>query len=138
KPPGTTTRFFPSTKPLSRNSSKNASTTPCLDEGSRKPSRYVRPLSCARAAHGHAAEQGNELPPSHAWRPPASTARSVYRTLSLLRRARQVLGADLNCSEFKAAGRGLMSALGQNRTSGSHLGHVRFTPETGLRGQTSA
>src|SRR5262249_18268480 len=50
-----TTRFFPSTKPLSRNSSKNASTTPCLDEGSRKPSRYVRPLSCARAASGHAA-----------------------------------------------------------------------------------
>jgi len=46
---------------------------------------------------------------------------SVYRTVSLLRIARQVLGV----------GRGLMSALGQNRTLGGRLGDVRFTPESG-------
>src|SRR5262249_24115090 len=80
---------------------------------------------------GRAAEQGNELPPSHAWCPPASTAGSVYLTVSLLQSRLQVLGMALNCSELMPVVGPLMSALGQNRTSGGRSGHVRFTPGSG-------
>jgi hypothetical protein len=54
----------------------------------------------ARAASGHAAAPRDELPPSDAkhglplWNPLGQ-----LRTLSLPRKHRQVLGADLNCSE---------------------------------------
>jgi len=40
-----------------------------------------------------------------------------------------MLGVGLNCSELTLMG--LMSALGQKRTSGGRSGSVRFTPETG-------
>src|SRR5262249_37089521 len=78
---------------------------------------------CARAASGHAAA----APPSSAMNrrrcrsnigKPLPRRWSVYRTVSLLRRARQVLGVGLNCSEIG----GLMYALGQNRTSDGRLG----------------
>jgi hypothetical protein len=60
---------------------------------------------CARAASGQAAA----APPSRVMNsrrlmpdiglPPAWRRRSVYRTLNLPQRGRQVLGAGLNCSE---------------------------------------
>src|SRR5262249_30752016 len=77
------------------------------------------------------AQQGDELAPSHALITPASTPGAFYRTLKLPQSARQVLGPSLNCSEIEAADRGLMSALGQKRTSGDRLGYVRFAPESG-------
>src|SRR5262249_14054437 len=73
---------------------------------------------------------------------------SVYRTRSLLRRARQVLGVDLNCSETEAADRGpnvrfgskadLRRSLGPNplhprkRTLAGRHWHVRFVPIAGI------
>src|SRR5262245_22485342 len=97
KPPGTTVRFFPSINPLSRSSSKRASTAAdCLAEGSIKPSRYVRLFSCARAASGLATAP-----------PPRSrmTSRRLMSSiglaprLSAAKRGWEVLGTDLNCSE---------------------------------------
>src|SRR5262249_40465646 len=46
---------------------------------------------------------------------------SVYRTISLLRRAPQVLGVGLNCSELVPSRETPMSALGQKRTLDGHL-----------------
>src|SRR5262249_37928714 len=92
---------------------------------------------CARASNGQESEDA-AAPPRSAMscrrlrsniRQPLPWFRrwSVYRSISLLRRAQQVLGAGLNCSEIG----GLMSALGQKQTSGGDLGHVRFTPKSG-------
>src|SRR5262249_37178114 len=54
KPPGTIVRFWPSTKPRMRNSSRTAMIAGAFREtGSAKPRRYVRPASCARATRGH-------------------------------------------------------------------------------------
>src|SRR5262249_47298685 len=77
------------------------------------------PDCCPCAASGHAA-----APPSTVRnrrrrtsniRQPLPWLRrwSVYRTVRLPQRGLQVLGVDLNCSEIG----GLMSALGQKRTS---------------------
>src|SRR5262249_34568753 len=89
---------------------------------------------CARAASGHAAPAPQSSLMNSRRRklniglPSLELSRgSVYRTLSLLRRARQVVGSALNCSEIG----GLMSALGQKQTSAGHLAYVRFTPESG-------
>ena len=75
----------------------------CIDEADYRHRRLLR----ARAVSGQAA-----APPSSVmnWRrlmpriglPPAWRRRSVYRTLNLPQRGRQVLGVDLNCSESTA------------------------------------
>src|SRR5262245_5639901 len=70
------------------------------------PTRRVRSPCCPRAVSGHAA-----APPSSVinWRlrmldkgflPP--WCRSVYPMVNLMRRGRQVVGDDLNCSESMA------------------------------------
>src|SRR5262245_41751012 len=84
------------------------------------PSTEVRgfePSCCARAASCHDAaappssvmnsrrfmsEHGG-LPPLCAISAANRPVRSVFRTSNLGQRGRQVLGADLNCSEFKMA-----------------------------------
>src|SRR5262245_26442728 len=55
-PSVSTTRFWPSTKPLRRNSSKNAIIAGVfLPTGTRNPRRYVRPGSWLRVTAGHTA-----------------------------------------------------------------------------------
>jgi hypothetical protein len=108
--------FRLSTKPASsspwRNARKRSANSPG-DSPLRNPITGIF-RCCARAASGHAAVE----PPSRArnsrLRMPASIAKSVYRTLSLLRRARQVLGVGLNCSE-SVASPGPKVRLGQIR-----------------------
>jgi len=63
---------------------------------------------CARAASGHAAAppssvmKSRRLTPSIGL-PPLGWATDTYRMLNLAQRGRQVLGADLNCSESRWA-----------------------------------
>jgi hypothetical protein len=80
----------------------------------RNPMRLSRSGCCARAARGHA----TAAPPSSVmnWRRfttgmdslrsrrPSSgrSAQAVFRTISLPQAGRQVLGANLNCSEISA------------------------------------
>src|SRR5215471_8156519 len=89
---------------------------------------------CARAVSGHAAVPASNVMNWRRRMPGALQPRatgSVYRRLSLLQSGLQVLGVDLNCSEIG----GLMSALGQKRTSSGHLGQIRFTPKADIRRQ---
>jgi len=67
------------------------------------------PACCARAASGHAAAappssvmKSRRLTPSIGL-PPLGWATDTYRMLNLAQRGRQVLGADLNCSESRWA-----------------------------------
>src|SRR5262249_43177912 len=64
----------------------------------RAPGRCLGEWPCRRRA---AEERDERAPPhvEHRGRPPA--CRSVYRTLNLPHDGRQVLGADLNCSESR-------------------------------------
>jgi len=95
---------------------------------------------CARAASGHAAA----VPPSGvmnsrrfmlnmgtsspvAWRRRHRAWRSVYRTLSLPQSSRQVLGADLNCSESRRAGRAFRRC--EHQHSRSRLGCTPSSPQ---------
>src|SRR5262245_31893168 len=122
-----------------------------------------RILRCARAASGQAAAappmsvmNSRRLMPDIGL-PPALAPRLVFRTFNLSQRGRQVLGADLNCSEARwgaadpvlppndsthdVPGRPLhcgisarlMSALGQSRPANQPTAQpdVRFAPESG-------
>src|SRR5262249_35489288 len=127
----------PSTYPLSRRPCRKMRKRAAYKSGVSVPSNPITGIAgccCARPARGHAAAMPpssvmNRLRRRSSIRQPLPWYRcwSVYRTVSLLRRAQQVLGVDLNYSEI----RGLMSALGQNRTLGGCLGRVRLTPESG-------
>jgi hypothetical protein len=123
--------------------------------------RRIRSPRSARAASGHAAAQPSSVTNSRRLIPGIGFSclppRSVYRTLNLPQRGRQVLGADLKCSESR---RGVptplsahdaaplhcgistssMSALGQTRPANADNGFpdVRFTPKADKQRITSA
>jgi hypothetical protein len=99
-------RFCPSINPASRRPRRNAATRSLDSLGERLLRNPITGIAgcCARAASGHAAappssEMNSRRLMSDIGFPLALAPRSVFRTLNLPQRGRQVLGADLNRSE---------------------------------------